>query len=356
MRLTKLAAGNEIKGGEDMTNIQKRTLFARCAVIAALMLAGVQPTVAQERPFYEGKTVEFIVGYNPGGGTDLLARIFMRHFADHIEGQPNIVVRNLPGGGGIAAANVVFNQSRPDGLTFALPGRSNYINAPVLGNAAVQYDLMKFEWIGAFGDDYNVLIVSNDSGLRSFEDLVNANDRVLFGAWSRSNQAYVIPTALKSLAPNIHPVTGYGGAGDVILALERREVHAAVLPNSTMLASLGPQVEAGEYFIIAQRGGPETEGVVQIQEILSPEYFELVSFVAPAVGPTLLAPPGTNPEALQILRDAFVETVQAPAFIEEMVANSISLSPMNWEETTDFIETNLATSDETLRGFRALSD
>lgn len=347
----------QVKMGEkNMRYTTRRKFIGGCATMSALMLAGLQPVLAQDAPFYEGKTVTMIIGYNPGGGTDVLGRIFVRHLSNAIEGNPTIVIRNLDGGGGIAAANVLYNDTPPDGLTFGLPGRSNYINSPVLGDPSVHYNLEEFEWIGAFGDDYNVLIVPADGRITSFDDLVNANDRVLFGAWSMSNQAYIIPTLLQSVAPNIHVVTGYGGAGDVILALERREIHAAVLPNGTVRASLGPQLETGEYLIIAQRDGTPTEGVVQMEDVIAPEDYQLVSFVAPAVGPTLLAPPNMNPEALQILRDGFTKVVQSPEFIAEVGAADQSLSPMNWEETTEFILTNLATSRETLEAFAALSN
>lgn len=341
---------------ENMKHFPRRTFIGGCFAISALVLASWQSAAAQDTPFYEGKQITMIIGYNPGGGTDLLGRIYARHLPRYIEGNPSVVIRNLEGGGGIAAANVVYNDTRPDGLTFALPGRSNYINGPVLGFPSILYDLEEFEWIGAFGDEYNMIVTTDDSGIRTFDDLVNAEDRIVFGA-TQNNQSYVVPSVLQQeVAPNIHVVTGYSGTLDLVLALERREIQAAHLPWAATLAAIGPQIEAGEYHIIAYRDGPPTEGIVEIRDVVSPEAYELVSFIAPKVGPTLLAPPNTDPVALQILRDAFMDVVQDPEFIAETEAANLIIAPMDWEETTEFIKANLATSQETIDAYNALLD
>ena len=316
------------------------------------------PQEETQTPFYENKTITFIIGYNPGGGTDLLGRIYAKHLPKHIPGEPNIVIQNLPGGGGIAAANVVFNNTAPDGFTFALPGRSNYINAPVLNDPAVNFQLDEFEWIGSFGDDYNVLIISNSLGIETFDELTQAPENsILFGGWSRTNQAYIIPNVLKEegIVPAVRTVTGYDGAGEVILALERGEVHAAVLPNSTTLASLSAEIQSGKYRILAERGGG-TPGIVQIEDVVSPQGLELISFVAPIVGPTMLAPPGTNPEALEILREGFLKTVVDPELLADFEAQDISLTPLDAKETLEFMINNLNTSAETLERFNALTE
>ena len=85
--------------------------------LAALAL-GASPAVAQE-PFYKGKTINIMVGFGPGGGYDLYARLLARVLGNHIPGVPNVVVQNMTGAGGVRAANHVFTAAPKDGLTVA---------------------------------------------------------------------------------------------------------------------------------------------------------------------------------------------------------------------------------------------
>src|SRR5258708_30419018 len=92
-------------------------------LLALLTLAA--PVFAQD--FYRGKTVNVIVGNAAGGGYDLYARLLARHMGRYIPGEPNIVVRNMPGAGGMALSNYIYSQAPRDGLTIGMMGRSNPI-------------------------------------------------------------------------------------------------------------------------------------------------------------------------------------------------------------------------------------
>ena len=83
------------------------------------------------KPFYEGKTIQFLVASGPGATTDISARLVARYLGKHIPGNPGIVVQNMSGGGGLVAANYLFNVAKRDGLTIAAISRANYIEQMV---------------------------------------------------------------------------------------------------------------------------------------------------------------------------------------------------------------------------------
>src|SRR5690606_9502654 len=85
-------------------------MIGAAALAGACLLAG--PTSAAA-PFYEGKTLSFIVGYAPGGSSDITCRLFAKHLSRFIEGNPTIVVRNMPGASGWNALNYVGEAARP---------------------------------------------------------------------------------------------------------------------------------------------------------------------------------------------------------------------------------------------------
>ncbi len=87
------------------------------ALVAAL---ATLPEAAAADDFYQGKTIRMIVPSAPGGGYDAYGRAFVPFFRKHIPGEPNIVVQNMPGGGGLQAANWLFTIAPRDGLVFGL--------------------------------------------------------------------------------------------------------------------------------------------------------------------------------------------------------------------------------------------
>ena len=93
---------------------------------AKLFLAGITIFVgislgcgAQAQEFYKDKIITFIVGYSPGGTYDQYTRLIARHISKYVPGNPTTVVDNMPGAGGIIAANHLYNRVKPDGLTVA---------------------------------------------------------------------------------------------------------------------------------------------------------------------------------------------------------------------------------------------
>ncbi len=110
--------------------------------------------------FYKDKQVTFYVGLSPGGGYDLNARLVAKHIGRYIPGQPQVIVRNMPGGGGLVMTNFVANVSAKDGLHIGAPQRGVPFE-PLLGDAShAKFEPAKLQWIGSANADTSVAVVT----------------------------------------------------------------------------------------------------------------------------------------------------------------------------------------------------
>jgi tripartite-type tricarboxylate transporter receptor subunit TctC len=93
-------------------------LIALAAVL--LVLSGASAAGAQDAAdFFKGRTVRIVVGFGPGGGYDLYARLLAKYLPRHLAGAPNIVVENMEGLGSVRAANYVYAVAPRDGSVIA---------------------------------------------------------------------------------------------------------------------------------------------------------------------------------------------------------------------------------------------
>ena len=128
-----------------------------------------------QTPFYQGKTITIVQGTEPGGSSDVQTRALLPYLKKHIPGEPTIVSEYMPGSGGTKAANHVFKNVRPDGLTMGRVGGGLIANA-VLGEKGVLYDLNKFIYLGSPHSTYPwVFITRKEAGLKSIDALRSAS-------------------------------------------------------------------------------------------------------------------------------------------------------------------------------------
>ena len=100
--------------------------------------SGVGRSLAQSpAEFYRGKTVDLQIGYSVGGGYDHYARLIARHLGKHIPGNPKVVPHNMPGAGGMRAANWLQGAAPKDGTVIGATSRAMAFE-PLLGNKAAQ--------------------------------------------------------------------------------------------------------------------------------------------------------------------------------------------------------------------------
>ncbi|RYI87888.1 MAG: tripartite tricarboxylate transporter substrate binding protein, partial [Acetobacteraceae bacterium] len=129
-----------------------------------------RPAALAQGGWPAGRPIEVIVGFAPGGGTDVMVRALGLFLAAEIPGA-NFVVLNRPGAGGETAYGAL-QAAKPDGYTIGAINTPGYLSVPL--ERRVRYDRAKIRPIARLVDDPTAFVVRQDSPWRTLKDLVEA--------------------------------------------------------------------------------------------------------------------------------------------------------------------------------------
>jgi tripartite-type tricarboxylate transporter receptor subunit TctC len=262
--------------------------------------------------FYKGKTVNYIVSTAPGGGYDLYGRLVSDAMQKYLPGS-TFVVRNVPGAGHIVGANTIY-KSDADGLTIGT-FNTGLIYNQLIGLKSIRFDLGKMSWIGKAASDPRVVVVSAESGIKSWQDLMSRKEKVNFATAGVGSAAYVETTVLqKLLKMPISIKTGYNGNQDE-LAMRRGEIVGTIASRSSMEGF----VRNGYGRFVAQIGGTEKD-VPQLSTLVSdPDAKRFIALVQSQgdLARLTAGPAGIPQDRLQALRQAYDKAMQDPDLQEK---------------------------------------
>jgi putative tricarboxylic transport membrane protein len=213
-------------------------------------------------PFYQGKTLRVIVASAAGGGSDIVARLMMRHLPRHIPGNPTVVVENMPGAGEIIGTNYVYGKAKSDGLT-ALFATGTPINQ-LIELPGIEFDITKMPIVGGSSESVAAFIRNDKTGVKSARDLLNPKGPIVIGGSGYGSIKDVSMLAAMNLLGVKSPtyVTGYGGAGPIRLAFERAEINFTQETAVGISRSVLPWVREGWTTILYQVGFLDGKGNV----------------------------------------------------------------------------------------------
>lgn len=290
-------------------------------------------------PFYEGKAIRIIVGTAPGGGYDTYTRLLARHFGKHIPGNPIVVVDNMPGAGGLLAANHMYRVAKPDGLTIGHFVGGQFLQQ-LLGRPGIEFDARRFEYIGVPAQDNFVLTVAKTSGLSSMEQWMASKTPIKFGAIAPGDGTYDIPKVIEAtLGVPIQIVTGYKGTAPIRLAFNSGEV--AGLSNSwqSLKSTWTKELENGEALLLAQMASKPHPDLPKVPLAMNfaknDEARRLIVAVAQSHGAAVrpyLLPPGTPKNLVEILRKGFIEAIRDPELLAEANRARLEINAAPGEE------------------------
>ncbi|HEY4775299.1 MAG TPA: hypothetical protein VIH40_10820 [Xanthobacteraceae bacterium] len=294
----------------------------RILALIVMALAGLAASASAADPFYKGKTINFIVGYAPGGGSDLTCRVFANHMGRYIEGNPTIVVKNMPGASGANAANYVGEAARPDGLT-ALCGTISFALS-LLGDPALRVDFAKFNYIIGVADS-QVFYVRTDvkPGLKSGRDIFKAENLIYGGFFVSSTKDLSARPALNALGLKYKYVTGINGDGAGRTAVQQNFVNAWMEGLASYVSITDPTlVKTGVVVPVFQSGLPDTSGELTQRDIAAPDIPTFMEFYKERFGSPpsgkdwdvvklLLGSQAVAQRALALAPNAPAEAVQA---------------------------------------------
>ena len=327
---------------KDATAI-RATIYAALTVLVAAAL-GSPPAAAQPAAdFYRDKTIDIVVGYTPGGGYDLAARVLSRHMGKYIPGEPKMIVRNMPGAGTVLAANHVNNVAAKDGTVIGIYADLMPV-AKLLDVPGVQFDPAKFGWIGSITSrGMPTLILRKDApattlqGIREKEVLIGAS-----GPDATSSYAYLLNDLLDT---KLKVLAGYtGGTAQIDLAIQRGEVHgrASADWNDRKHLSVWTDLTVPVLSLSLQRStDPATKDVpLAVDQARNEEDRQIMELVLGTnkFFRAFSTPPGVPAERLAVLRDAFAKTMKDPEFIKEFLVGAPSgLDVSTHEEIEAFV-------------------
>lgn len=308
--------------------------LAALAFAASVALA---PNAHAQTPFYQGKQIAMIVASGAGGGYDTYARALARHLPDHIPGKPVIVPKNVPGAGGLIAANTLYNSTVADGLTFAAFTNGAAMD-PLFGETAARFDARKFGWLGSIGKLENICVTRKASPITRIEQ-AKMREIAVSASGATGNSAIMPKIVNEFLGTKFKVIGGYEEGSGVTLALERGEVDGVCgLSYSTLKATHPDWFRDKKVNIILQvglrklRDLPDVPNAIDlVSDANAKKVLELI-LIRQEMGRPFALPPRVPADRIAILRKAFDETLKDPAFLAEAAKLQLEVDPLTGAE------------------------
>jgi tripartite-type tricarboxylate transporter receptor subunit TctC len=308
---------------------------------ALLLLAMLVSAAAQEREFYRGKTITIIIPIGPGGAYDAYARLLSRHLGRHLPGNPSIIARNMPGGGGVIASNYLSNVAPRDGTTLAII-ISSFATDQLFENPQIKYDAREFLAIGRLLDATSVLFFWHSSPIKTLRDLQARPASVGITA-ANDVPAYRLRAMNRLLDTKIKLVPGYPSARDFVLATERGETDGGTSTYIGLAQIFSSYLAEKKLNILVQfaarrdRLMPDIPTVMELtRDPQAIEVFRLL-IATDEIGRSLFTTPHVPPERVALLRSAFQMMLADPEFRAEAEQLKLPLAPRAGDELQQIV-------------------
>jgi tripartite-type tricarboxylate transporter receptor subunit TctC len=319
--------------------VRLRAYIAAFAVLAATFAA--QPSGAQSvEDFYKGKQVSVLIGFGPGGANDAWARSLARHMGKHLPGNPTLVPQNMPGAGTLKLANHLYSVAPKDGSVFGLINRGIPLE-PLFGGDGAQFAPERMNWIGSPDKDTTVCAARKDAPVQTMHDLFTKE--LVVGATGSGADTAIYPEFLAEfLGMKFRTIKGYPGSNEIILAMERNEVHGICVAYES-LARQRLAVEGKLNYLL--QAALEKDPTIPADIPLALELAKgeddrkaLELFLARvSLGRPFVAPPSIPAERVAALRGAFMATMKDPEFVEETKKLRLTVDPITGERLAGMI-------------------
>ncbi|MEX0804530.1 MAG: hypothetical protein WD688_14635 [Candidatus Binatia bacterium] len=315
-------------------------LFILSFAIGLLAATAARLIAAEKAPFYQNKTLTFVINFAAGGPTDIESRIYAKHLGKHIPGRPTVLVQSMGGGGGLIAVNYVGEVAKPDGLTAAYFTGSLFQHQ--IKDPALRVDIAKFGFItGVQGVTVSYIRADVAPGIKKPADFAKAQRFRAAGLGISSSKDVRFRLSFDLLGLKYDYVTGYNSSSIARLAVQRNEAqyHDETLPSYR--SAVEPQMvktgmvtplyytdlvtPSGE--VLVSRDVPELQPFTfYYKEIFGklPSGIKYEALKAANISSTnmtrmVLMPPKTPPEAITILRQAFESLAKDQDFLQDAV-------------------------------------
>lgn len=332
--------------------MNKSLAFASGVMALAVLTVSATATFGQSlESFYKDRKIKYILGSAGGGGYDVYSRTVTKYMGKHIPGNPTFVIQNMPGAGGVVAANYLYNVSARDGSELGMTGRASAIE-PLINPAdkSTRFVATKFNWIGTPQQEIGILLVWQPSPIQTLDDLKKYELTV--SSTGRAAATSVYPRLLNNMfGTKFKVIEGYKSSQEGLFAMEKGEVagHSSGGSSAAFRNRVDPWVKEGKAKMLMQvslEKDPAYPDVPLITEFATNDkerqIMELV-LVQQVMGRPILAPPGIPADRVKALRDAFDATMTDADFLAEADKQKLEVNPVGGAQLNALLERVYAT-------------
>jgi tripartite-type tricarboxylate transporter receptor subunit TctC len=302
--------------------------------------------------FYRGKQMTLILSTGPGGGYELYARPLARYMGRYIPGNPSIIVQNMEGGGGIRAINHLHTVAPQDGSVIGIV-HNTVAFAPLHGIEQAKFDATKINWLGSMVDEGTVCAVWHTAAVKSFNELFTK--QMIAGSTGPGSDMTMYPLAMNRLAgTKIKIISGYKGANDIYLAMEKGEVDGRCGTAISGLRGTRPQwfTEKLVNFVVQTAVEPSADPALKDVPLII-NYAKTEEersawrflFAPQKMARPVLAPPNVPAERVAVLRKALAQTMHDPDFVTEVKASHSDIRYLSGEAVLEHVKKIYATPE-----------
>lgn len=300
----------------------------KATLLVAVALSLLPASSHAQSPFFQGKTITIVQGRDPGGTGDLRVRALFPFLHKYIPGNPTIVSEYMPGGGSRKAANHIFRNSRPDGLTIG-NFSSAMVSLAILGESGVLYDIDKFHYLGSpYSTYHSVFVTRKDAGLDTLAKLRAATGVKIGGqsvGFSTYNEGRLFTYMLDLKEPLF--IAAFGGA-ELDPAMMRGEIDGRATGPDTILSRNPDWITKGSVNVHAIMETPKGDKhphpffakLPEIETFAKNDRERKMLALQRGfrvTGTPFVLPPGTAKDRVDVLKEAFRKTYLDPEFAKE---------------------------------------
>jgi hypothetical protein len=338
--------------------LRSRAVLAVAAFVLFLPLRSAdaaQPSGFDEKAvanFYRGKSLTIVVGFAPGGGYDISARIVARHLGRHIPGNPTLVVENRPGAGSLVAANLVYKGLRKDG-TYVATFNSQMVLQQLLGQPGIEFDSRSYNWLGSVASSQSACAVHKETGVTHVKQLMGPSGKVvnMGGEAPGSGITDAASVMRAALGLKFKIIYGYAGARPVANAVLNREIDGMCISWESFTSDLRMFFEPAKIInVLAIFGGElpkhpwleNTEAAEAIAPNSGARTLLKLVYAPGRISFPYATAPGIPVDRLAALLSAFDKTLSDPAFVADF-EKFRPLVPRRGEEVAQIAKDLLST-------------
>jgi tripartite-type tricarboxylate transporter receptor subunit TctC len=329
-------SGLLLPGNHKERNDVRLSLPASFVAVLSATIFSAEASAQTPEQFYAGKTIDFVIGYPPGGSNDTFGRLLARHLGKHIPGKPAIVPKNQPGAGSFLAVNTIFNVSPKDGTVVGIGAPTIPLDEK-LGTQGVRFKTAELNWIGRIDSLVNIVFLWKTSPVKTFADAQKL-ESTLSGTGVGSTVS-IYPTVMNNvLGTKFKLVMGYKGSNEAMLAVERGEVEGHSTSWTALKVAHPDWLRDASVAILVQfalkRHAELPDVPTAVELARNEEERAILSAImnATEVGTAFFTTPGVPADRLTALRRAFDDTMKDPELLADAQRINVGVSPLAGED------------------------